>query len=85
MTKGHFCGSCAADLLPIDCNDDGIIVCPKCGEQSQADDGKRIAHRAAVKFANRAECCKVEANLSPRGEGVVKCNVCGARNLAAAP
>lgn len=84
MTKGHFCASCAHDLLPVDCNDDGIIDCPKCGEQSKADDDKRIAHRAAVKFANRADCCKDAANLSERGEGIVKCTVCGTRNLVAA-
>ena len=80
--KPSFCMNCGHDLTPVDCKEDGTVVCPGCSAESQALADKRLAWRMLKKFNDRAECCKVEANLSPRGEGVVKCSVCGARNLA---
>ena len=37
--------------------------------------------RAVEKFNNMADCCKEMSNLELRGEDVVKCRVCGQRNL----
>ena len=45
--------------------------------------GKTIeaAARLVERYNNMATCCRDVANLELRDEGVVKCAVCGARNL----
>ena len=82
MNNGNlFCHGCGADLSGSDFDEAGTITCV-CGAASKASQSAMILKRARVKFMNRADCCKDEANLSPRDGGVVKCSVCGARNMA---
>ena len=81
LTEGFFCHSCANDLMNVECNDEGTVVCPRCSAETKASDPMRLLNRARAKFLNRAECCKDAANLSPRGDRIVKCSVCGARNI----
>ena len=80
--KPSFCINCGHDLTPVDCNEDGTVICPGCSDQSKALADKMLAFRALKKFIDRKDCCKDEANLSLRAHGIVKCMVCGARNIA---
>ena len=76
-----FC-RCGADLRGGDVRDGRTVLCAACGAAAALTEAEALAYRAMNKAANRADCCKNPDNLSPRGEGVVKCSVCGARNMA---
>ena len=81
ITEKLFC-RCGLNLGGADFDADGMVKCPECGVETRVSDIARVLHRARERFLARADCCKVEANLSLKTEGVVKCSVCGARNLA---
>ena len=83
MAIGDFCSACGHNIGHIIGNADGVIPCPNCGAESMASDEKKLAYRSLQKFLARKDCCKDQANLSDRGD-VVKCGVCGERNIRAA-